>query len=62
MDTAVYRKNSNTNVYLNWSSFGLNSWNWGTLKTILTRAFENCSTNVSKQGNRIYQGSTLSPK
>ena len=45
MDTIVCRKKSNTDVYLNWNSFGLNSWNWGTLKTILTRAFEICSTN-----------------
>ena len=46
MDTIVCRKKSNTDVYLNWNSFGLNSWNWGTLKTILTRAFEICSTNT----------------
>ena len=43
IDTAVYRKKISTNIYLNWNSFGPNSWKWGTLRTVATRAFEICS-------------------
>ena len=44
INTTVYRKKTNTNIYLNWNSFGPNSWKWGTLRTTVTRAFEICST------------------
>ena len=44
IDTTVYTKKANTNVCLNWNSFGLNSWIWGTLRTIATRTFKICST------------------
>ena len=40
--TTVYRKKKNTNIYLNWNSLGLDVWIWGTLRTIVTRAFEVC--------------------
>ena len=40
--TTVYRKK--IYIYLNWNSFGPNSWKWSTLITIVTRAFEICST------------------
>ena len=45
LNTTVYRKKTHTDVYLNWKSFGPSSWKWGTLKTIVTRALELCSTN-----------------
>ena len=44
VDTTVYRKKTNSNINLNWNSFGPNSWNCGTLRTIVNRAFEICST------------------
>ena len=44
VDTTVYRKKTNSNINLNWNSFGPNSWNWGTLRTIANRPFEICST------------------
>ena len=44
ISTKVYRKNTNTEIYINWKSFALNNWKWGTLKTLLTRAFDICST------------------
>ena len=44
ISTKVYRKNTNTDIYINWKSFALNNWKWGTLKTLVTRAFDICST------------------
>ena len=42
--TKVYRKNTNTDIYINWKSFAPNNCKWGTLKTLVTRAFHICST------------------
>ena len=44
ISTKVYRKNTNMDIYINWKSFALNNWKWGTLKTLVTRAFDICST------------------
>ena len=44
IDTAVYRKKTNANIYLNWNSFGPNSWERGTLRANVTKSFEVCST------------------
>ena len=44
ISTKVYRKNTNTYIYMNWKSFSPNNWKWGTLKTLVTRAFDICST------------------
>ena len=44
IDTGVYRKNTNTDIYVNWNSFQPNSWKWGTFITLVTRPFEICST------------------
>ena len=43
ISTKVYRKNTNTDIYINWKSFTPNDWNWGTLKTLVTGAFDICS-------------------
>ena len=32
ISTKVYRKNTNTDIYINWKSFAPNNWTWGTLK------------------------------
>ena len=45
VNTAVTRNKTNNNIYLKWKSIGTNSWKWGTLRTINTRAFEISSTN-----------------
>ena len=42
--TTVYCKKTNTDLYINWKSFSLNNWKWGTLKTLLSRAYDICST------------------
>ena len=44
ISTKVYRKNTNTDIYTNWKSFPPNNWKWRTLKTLVTRAFDICST------------------
>ena len=45
ISTKVYCKNTNTDIYINWTSFAPNNWKWGTLKTLVTRASDICSTN-----------------
>ena len=42
--TTVYRKKTNTNLYIHWNSFAPNNWKWGKLKTLVRTAFETCST------------------
>ena len=42
--TKEYRKNKNTDVYINWKSFAPNNWRCGPLKILVTRAFDICST------------------
>ena len=44
ISTKVYRKNTNSNIYINWKLFASNKWKWGTLKTLVTRTFVICST------------------
>ena len=36
----VYCKNTNTYIYINWKSFVPNNWKQGTLKTLVTSAFD----------------------
>ena len=40
----VYRKKTSTNLYMHWNPFAPNNWKWGTLKTLVCRAYETCST------------------
>ena len=42
--TTVYRKSTNSDIYLNWKSFSPCSWKRGTSKTITRRAYLVCST------------------
>ena len=44
IETGVYKKKTSTHIYVNWNSFEPNSWKWGTLRTLVTRPFEICST------------------
>ena len=43
-DTEVYRKKTDSNIYLGWDSFSTRSWKIGTLKGLFRRAFLICST------------------
>ena len=44
MDTTVYRKPTNNNIYIHWNSFGPKQWKTGTLSGIIRRAYDICST------------------
>ena len=41
----LYRKNTNTDIYLNWLSHAPNTWKRGTLKVLINRVYTLCSTN-----------------
>ena len=45
LDTSVYRKPTNNNVYIHWKSYGPKQWKTGTLSGIIRRAYDICSTN-----------------
>eukprot|EP00794_Sanderia_malayensis_P004073 gene4073-4626_t len=42
-DTTVFRKETDTDIYLNWKSFAPLKWKRGTIRTLLLRAHNNCS-------------------
>ena len=42
--TDVYRKKSDSSIYMNWDSFATRTWKIGTLKGLFRRAFMICST------------------
>ena len=43
-DTDIHRKQTDTNIYLNWNSFAPKTWKIGTLKGLVRRAMTICST------------------
>ena len=43
LNTAVYRKDTHNDLYLHWNSFTPISWNRGTLKLLISRAYMVCS-------------------
>ena len=44
IETSVYRKSTNTNIYINWNSHAPSAWKIGTLRNLLKRARIICST------------------
>ena len=44
LSTTVYRKPTNTNLYINWNSFSPESWKIGTLRNMTKRAASICSS------------------
>ena len=40
----MYRKNTNTDIYLNWLSHAPNTWKRGTLKVLINRTYTLFST------------------
>ena len=44
IETKVYRKPTNNDIYLNWNSLAPNTWKRGTLITLIKRAYLTCSS------------------
>ena len=44
IETTVYRKPTNNNIYIHWNSYGPKQWKVGTLSGIIRRAYVICST------------------
>ena len=40
----MYHKKTNADLCINWKSFSPNNWKWGTLKTLVSRVYDKCST------------------
>ena len=40
VETAVYRKSTNNDIYLHWQSFSPTTWKRGTLQALVSRAFK----------------------
>ena len=47
--TEVHRKDTDTNIYLHWRSFAPKAWKIGTLKGLIRRAFNVCSTPEARE-------------
>ena len=48
-DTDVYRKKTDSDIYIHWDAYATRSWKIGTLKGLFRRAFNICSTEDSLQ-------------
>ena len=44
IETAVYRKSTNNDIYLSWNAFSPDTWKRETLKTLVECAYIVCST------------------
>ena len=54
IETTVYRKPTNNNIYLNWNSFSPKSWKKSTLTTAIKRAYVIClTTDLRKELHHI---------
>ena len=42
LETTVFRKETNNDIYLHWRSFAPTTWKKGTLKTLIRRAYTVC--------------------
>ena len=45
VETTVYRKSTNSDIYLHWQSFSPTAWKGGMLQTLVSRAFKVCFNN-----------------
>ena len=43
LDTTVTKKDAHNDLYLPWDAFAPVSWKWGTLRTLVNRAYLVCS-------------------
>ena len=49
VETRVYRKSTNSDIYLHWQPFFPTTWKRGTLQTLVSRAFKVCSNDQHLQ-------------
>ena len=49
VETTVYRKSTNSDIYLHWQFFSPTAWKRGTLQTLVSRAFKVCFNNQHLQ-------------
>ena len=49
VETTVYRKSTNNDIYLHWQSFSPTTWKRGMLQTLVSRAFKVCSNDQHLQ-------------
>ena len=48
ISTTIYRKVTNTDIYINWKSLAPSNWKWGTLKRLVRHAYDVCSSDKWK--------------
>ena len=53
-DTEVYRKKTDTNIYIHWEAYATKSWKVGTLKGLFRRAFYICSTEEAREKELLH--------
>lgn len=55
IETTVFRKENNTNMYINWNSHAPVQWKIGTLKNLIQRSILICSNEIllEKEINRL---------
>ena len=56
IETCVFRKPTNTDIYIYWNSFAPFQWKYSTLKTLVYRAFIVCSDNQHLESEHDYLG------
>ena len=47
IDSCVFRKPTNTDLYIHWNSFAPFQWKYSTLKTLVYRTYIVCSHNLN---------------
>ena len=43
LEKTVFRKETNTDLYINWNSYAPIQWKWGSLKNLIQRSISICS-------------------
>ena len=50
LETSVYRKSTNTDIYMNWEAYAPNTWKLATLRSLVKRALFISSTERTHKG------------
>ena len=57
LSTTVYKKSTNTDIYIHWNTFAPETWKKGTLRTPTTHAYTVCSNEKLLQD--VYHQSSI---